>query len=140
MQSFLRLHITCFTSISCYSFIFPREKLPRSRSFISHFKETSQIKTDGKYGLVLIIIHLALHFHVAAKGLASVLYNFHSLKQYLFNDYYLLISSAIFLCILHLYLKGTVQQEYSVIMFLLICFMNGEARKGIPASRIADEL
>jgi len=64
MQSFLRLHITCFTSISCYSFMFPREKLLRFRSFISHFKETSQIKMDGKYSLVLIIMQLALHFHV----------------------------------------------------------------------------
>lgn len=79
-------------------------------------------------------------FSHAAKLLASVLYNFHSLKEYLFNGYYLLISSAIFLCILHLYLTGTVQQEHSVIMSLPICFMNGEARKGVPASRVADEL
>lgn len=50
-QSFLRLHITHFTSISCYSFIFPRQKLPEFPSFIRHFKETSQIKMYGKYGL-----------------------------------------------------------------------------------------
>lgn len=74
------------------------------------------------------------------KVLASVLYNFHSLKQYLFNGYYLLISSAVFQCIFHLYLKGTAQQEYSVIMSLLVCFMSGETRKCIPAFRVADEL